>query len=242
MPLIRETSIENKNIDEIELVAFKYGESLFPSKYAFYNDVLNVELPIAWLFYLIRYREKNILVDTGISDLSEFEKYGFHLQNFIEPIKLIREYGLKQEEITDVIITHSHFDHIADINYYKYANIYIQADEFETYKENIESREKVITFMDYINVYDKFVVKRVGGHTKGSSIVTFNYGMREYVLAGDECYLKANIEKQIPTGIFHDIDKSKGFIEKYKDSDGMILLCHEPDVVEDGLGFKKILP
>ena len=41
-------------MEEMKLIAFKYGESLFSSKNAFYNDITNEELPFAWLFYLIQ--------------------------------------------------------------------------------------------------------------------------------------------------------------------------------------------
>lgn len=244
MPIMGEKDFNNKDkeIEEITLVAFKYGESLFPSKYAFFNDETNEELPFAWLFYLIRFKGHNILVDTGVSDLNELEKYGFHLHSFSEPIKLIENYGLKLEEITDVIITHSDFDHIADINYYINADIYIQEEEFQKYKDKIVNTGKIITFVDTINVHDKFTVKRIGGHTKGSSIITFKYGESNYILAGDECYLYASLEKEIPVGRSYDVEKSREFIKKYNAINNVILFCHEPNVVKGDIGYRTILP
>lgn len=229
-------------MDEITLVAFKYGESFFPSHFAFYQDKLNLELPFAWLFYLIQYKGYNILVDTGVSDLNEFKKYGFHLHKFTAPLKLIEYYGLKPEDITDIIITHSDFDHIADINNYLNANIYIQDDEFQRYKDKINNKDSIIRFVDEIRVHDIFLVKCIGGHTKGSSIVTFNCDMMQYILAGDECYLYQSIDKEIPVGRFYDIEKSRGFIKRYKESSNIILLCHEPDVVKGDIGYRTILP
>lgn len=234
--------IKSEVLGEITLVAFKYGESFFPSQIAFYQDKLNIELPFAWLFYLIRYRGYNILVDTGVSDLNEFKKYGFHLHKFTEPIKLIEYYGLKPDDITDVIITHSDFDHIADINNYFNANIYIQDVEFQRYKDKIKIKDNIITFVDEICVHDILLVKCIGGHTKGSSIVTFNCNKLQYILAGDECYLNESIEKEIPVGRFYDIEKSREFIRRYKESTNIILLCHEPDVVTGDLGYRTILP
>lgn len=229
-------------VNEVTLVAFKYGESFFSSKSAFYQDNMNEELPFAWLFYLIRYKGYNILVDTGVSDLNQFKKYGFQVHKFTESMKLIESYGLKPEDITDVIITHSDFDHIADVNNYFNANIYIQDDEFQRYKDNIENKENVIAFVDEICVHDIFLVKRIGGHTKGSSIVIFSCNKMQYILAADECYLYESIEKEIPVGRFYDIEKSRGFIEKYKETTNVILLCHEPDVVKGDIGYRIILP
>lgn len=242
MPDKRIDFYSNEIVEDIELVALKYGESYFPSKDAFYNVITNEELQFAWIFYLIRYQGNNILVDTGVSDLNEFKKYGFHLHKFTESIKLIEKYGLKPEEITDVIITHADFDHIADINYYINANIYIQEDEFINYKGNIKNIDKIITFADTIKVHDKFNVKRISGHTKGSSIVTFSYGKSNYILAGDECYLYASIEKEIPVGRSYDIAKSMEFIKEYKAKTNIILLCHEPNVVKGDIGYSTILP
>lgn len=236
-----ETMTGNEESEGISLVAFKYGESPFASKHAFYNDTLNTTLTIAWLFYLIRYKGRNILVDVGSGDLGLFSRYGFQLDKFTEPVGLLKEYGLLPQMITDVIITHADFDHIGDINYYRNVNIYIQEDELKVKRDCFENIAKVSTFSTSIKLFEKFTVENIGGHTIGSSIVTFKHGQREYVLGGDECYINANLEKKIPTGRTYNIAKSIGFVEKYSQPDYVVLLCHEPGIIKGDTGYKTIL-
>ena len=52
----------------------------------------------------------------------------------------LRKYGVIPYEITDVLITHSHNDHIGCLNYYQNADIYIQEYRKECYKKHIVSR------------------------------------------------------------------------------------------------------
>ena len=68
---------------------------------------------------LVQGNNKNIIIDTGIGDISDGkfkERYGvdnkkYDLNSSLEKI------GLNTSQITDVIITHLHFDHSAGITY-----------------------------------------------------------------------------------------------------------------------------
>ena len=44
---------------------------------------------------------------------------GFEMSLFKKPIAVLKEYGLSPNDITDVIITHSHHDHIEAVKYYE---------------------------------------------------------------------------------------------------------------------------
>ena len=228
--------------EPISLVAFKYAVTPFPAQTAFCGDSSGTYITVGWLFYLLQYRGHNILIDTGAGDPAPFRKYGFHLDAFREPVRLLGDYGLKPEDISDVIITHLDFDHIADIHHYTYADIYINSAEMQERGERIENKNKVHTFDTSMRLYDMFTIEHIGGHTVGSSIVTFPHGEREYVLAGDECYVNASLEKGIPTGNSFDPEKSRAFVEKYSRPEYMVWFCHEPSVVEGDTGYRVILP
>ena len=78
-------------------------------------------LPISFAFYLIQTNGRNILVDVGYNDGA-----GFVRRRFCKPVEVLKSYGLQPEEITDVVITHAHHDHLEAIGAYKNAVIYIQ--------------------------------------------------------------------------------------------------------------------
>ena len=78
-------------------------------------------LPISFTIYLIQTQGKNILVDVGCDDGA-----GFEMSVFKKPVDVLKDFGVSPEEITDVVITHAHHDHVEAIKYYKKAVIHIQ--------------------------------------------------------------------------------------------------------------------
>src|SRR5262245_15690564 len=69
---------------------------------------------------LIQTKTKNILVDTGIGDYHG-EKFDdrFGVVGPKNPLieKLEKQFNLKPENITDLIITHLHFDHVGGLGH-----------------------------------------------------------------------------------------------------------------------------
>lgn len=114
----------------MNIVALKYGESVFGENYIFKSGRKDVLLPISFTIYLIQTENKNILVDVGCDDGA-----GFEMSLFKKPVVVLKEYGLSPTDITDVIITHSHHDHIEAIRYYENATIHIQKDEYTAAKK-----------------------------------------------------------------------------------------------------------
>ena len=50
---------------------------------------------------------------------------------------------------------------------------------------------------------------------------------KNYIIAGDECYLRECLTKKIPTGSSFNKDSSIEFIEKYSQKEYTVLLCHD---------------
>lgn len=80
----------------------------------------------------------NILVDSGFYRDKLFKQW--KVRDFIKPSEAIAKLGLKPEEITDLIITHMHWDHAGGIDLFPKARIWIQQDEFTYYTGNPEAR------------------------------------------------------------------------------------------------------
>ena len=58
----------------------------------------------------------------------------------------------------------------------------------------------------------------------------FNYvwdNKNKFIIAGDECYLRECLQKQIPTGCSYCPQKSKAFIEKYSKQEYTVFLSHD---------------
>jgi glyoxylase-like metal-dependent hydrolase (beta-lactamase superfamily II) len=84
---------------------------------------------INFMVWLIRGNGKNILVDAGflkgIPDGSDFP-----LATYNRPDSTLLKVGLKPEDITDIILSHPHWDHIDGIGLFPNAHIWIQKEDY----------------------------------------------------------------------------------------------------------------
>lgn len=206
----------------IEIIPIEYGKSVLPESWIFQNGAENKLRPIVFRVYLIRTENRLILVDAGCETMP-----GFDMKDFIGPVKAIQNIGISPEEITDLIITHAHHDHIECAKYFKNAAVYIQKDEYEAGKGYLAENLNIRTFDEEMLICGGIKAVKIGGHSKGSSIVEITDSYKKYIIAGDECYMRECLTKQIPTGISCNPEKSRDFIQKYGREEYMVLLCHD---------------
>ena len=77
-----------------------------------------------------------MLIDTGFmkDDRSEFsDKFG--IPYWISPLRMLAELGLGPDDITDIIVSHAHFDHMGSIGEFPNARIYMQKQELLSWHE-----------------------------------------------------------------------------------------------------------
>lgn len=219
----------------VMLTVLKYGDTVFGENYIFTGGEKSKQLPITFCIYLIETGSRKILVDAGCDDGS-----GFPMSVFCTPTEALAGIGLTAIDITDVIITHAHHDHIQAVHHFDKANIYIQKDEYESGKKFIPEGFKVITFDESYSIDGEIFIKKIGGHSVGSCIVLFEHDCKTVVLCGDECYTDRNIKEKIPTGASKCREKSNAFIEEYSKEKYIVFTCHDPDVMRGQVGAKKI--
>ena len=208
--------------NELSLYCLKYAESNLPESMIFDGGSSDKRIPISFAIYLIKTDKRKILVDAGCNTMPSFD-----MQRFYSPAFVLRQIGLSADDITDVIITHAHHDHIEAVKYYKNAIIYISKSEYENGKKYISDDFKVLTFKDEHSITSQVRIIEIGGHSKGSSIVELTKEDEIHIITGDECYTNTNIENSICTGSFYNKEKSMEFIEKYSDKKYLVHTCHD---------------
>ncbi len=67
---------------------------------------------------------RNILVDAGYIDSTN------HRPGYIRPDSLLERIGIEADEISDIIITHPHNDHIGGISLFPLARLWMQEDDY----------------------------------------------------------------------------------------------------------------
>lgn len=209
----------------MEIYAIKYAESTLQESLAFYGGSPDKRIPISFAVYLVTDGERKILVDAGCETMPNFV-----MQDFVSPVSVLEDLGFYADEITDVVITHAHHDHIHAIGHYKNATVHITKAEYDDGKNYIPESMHVHTFEGEYFLAPQMKIVEWGGHSKGSAIVEFLFDGLTLVLAGDECYTDDNIKKKIPTGTFFDRKKARKFVEEFSKYGYEVHTCHDVSI------------
>ncbi len=208
--------------ENFAVYCIKYAESVLPESMAFLGASKEKVIPISFAVYLIKTKNKNILVDVGCNTMP-----GFDMKKHQPPAVALRSVGFAADEITDVIITHAHHDHIEALRYFKNAVLHITEDEYSNGKKYIPENMPVHLWGEELLIEEQIKVIKWGGHSIGSAIVEMTYNDEIHILAGDECYTDLNIKNKICTGTFYDKAKSIEFVEKYSNKKYCVHTCHD---------------
>jgi len=239
----------NSGNDELKIFAVKYGISEFPKKFIFYGDKSQDKIPFCWLLYYIEYKDRKILIDTGFNNDKLVRM--FDIRNFKDPLSLLSENGVNAENITDIIITHTHFDHIGNADRFPNARIIINKKEYDSFmkgtglssvRKYLKANPKVTTFEKSIFFLDFFRIETIGGHTEGSSVIFFNYNNNQYCIAGDEAYLNDNFTSMIGNGSVVSHNKNISFIKEIIKSGTKTFIFHDNNYYDNKQQFIRIIP
>jgi glyoxylase-like metal-dependent hydrolase (beta-lactamase superfamily II) len=84
---------------------------------------------INFMVWLIKGNGRNILVDAGfLPDLPDAKE--FALSHYIRPDSALLTIAVKPEDITDIILSHPHWDHIDGIGLFPQAHVWIQKEDY----------------------------------------------------------------------------------------------------------------
>lgn len=206
----------------MELYAVRYGKNF---KYANLRTVFenspnpNEKLEeFPFLFYVAKHEGETILFDTGFRSSRKAEDMGITLLEIGGELSAL--FGADKPLVDSVIVTHSHFDHIDNLDLYGNIHIVIAKEEYKLAMQNapcgvrrrLEEEKVILVEKEYL-YGNKFLFRVIGGHSPGSSVVYFEDKGVNYVITGDECYSCDNLLKNIPTGICRDKQKNAAFIE-----------------------------
>lgn len=205
-----------------EIIRVKYADAWLPESWVFEGGDKEKLVPIVLSVFLVKSGKRNILIDAGCENLP-----GIKTANFEGTIKVLEKFGFSPLDITDVVITHAHHDHIECVKYFEQATIYVQNEEYEKGKKYIPKCFSVHCFEKECQVAEGIHIVRIGGHTRGSCIVEVTKGTKQYVLCGDECYTFYNLKNKVATGSSFCREKSEEFIKKYGTGEYVCLLCHD---------------
>jgi glyoxylase-like metal-dependent hydrolase (beta-lactamase superfamily II) len=209
-----------------------------------YDDGV-MDLPFS--FILARRGERNVLIDTGFmqDDHSFSQKFG--IPYWISPLRMLAELGVEAGAVTDIFVTHAHFDHMGSIGEFPNARIYIQKSELLSWYEAIAlpkryahltaiidpdnlraaldaSIEHRVTLVegDKDNVLPGIHVRLGSGHTIGQQFVLIDTPAGRRVISGDCVYSRRQITGHNNDGVYVPLNNAVGSVwEQLKTIDKM---------------------
>jgi glyoxylase-like metal-dependent hydrolase (beta-lactamase superfamily II) len=204
------------------------------------------KLDIAMMVWLIRGGGRNVLVDSGFYRPQFFKKWT--VNDFLRPDEAVALAGVRPEEITDVILTHAHWDHADGADLFPNAQLWIQKDEYAYYTGAAWQRDGKhggiepddMRFLLNANLGgrlhlvdgDQEILPGIRVYTGGRHTFASQYvSVGPIVLASDNLYLYENLEKHAPIAQTFDEKSNLAAQEKMKTLAKIIVPGHDPAVM-----------
>jgi glyoxylase-like metal-dependent hydrolase (beta-lactamase superfamily II) len=172
-------------------------------------------LDIAMMVWLLRSPRRTVLIDAGFQRPDLIQRW--RPSSYVKPSEAVAAAGVAPEQVTDLIISHIHWDHFDGADLFPNATIWIQRDEVE---HHIDSTGKVLDRA--IDTQDAQMLARLikqgrvrlvdgdreiiegisvwigGKHTYQSQFVSAKTSAGTVVFASDNAYLYENLDRHLP--------------------------------------------
>jgi glyoxylase-like metal-dependent hydrolase (beta-lactamase superfamily II) len=210
-------------------------------------------MALDFFVWLVRGPGCLLLVDTGFSAVSALARGRRFL---VPPLQSLQALGVEAGQITDLAITHLHYDHAGNVGQFPTARIWLQEREMQyaTGRCMCEGGASHFFAVDDIAVVlgrlhagqvrliDGFheiapgiQLHRVGGHTDGLQVVRVHTRRGWIVLASDAAHYYENLSRRNPFPAIHsrpDMERGYALIESLADGESHIIPGHDPLVCQ----------
>jgi glyoxylase-like metal-dependent hydrolase (beta-lactamase superfamily II) len=209
-------------------------------------------IDIAMMVWLLEGPDRRkVLVDAGFYRQKFLDEW--KPADYVRPSEVAQRLGVSRDSITDVIISHVHWDHLDGADLFPNARIWIQREEYEHYV-NAEGNPlaaaidtldaamlaalKAAGRVSLVNgdaqgILPGIVAYTGGKHTFQSQYVGVHTAKGTVVVASDNLYLYENLEKHAPIAQTLDAKSNLAAQERMKklaSSPRLIVPGHDPAV------------
>ena len=210
---------------------------------------------------LIEAEDRLILVDTGMGNKQSEKFFGYYYLHGDDNLeKSLAAHGFKKDDITDVFLTHLHFDHVggaiikegdalipafknatywSNQDHWKWATEPNDREKASFLKENIlpiqeSGKLKFINHEEGIEFMPGFKIRFVNGHTDSMMLPQLSYKGKTIVYMADLLASAAHIP--IPYVMAYDtrplltLEEKKSFLEEAYNNEYILFFEHDPEI------------
>jgi glyoxylase-like metal-dependent hydrolase (beta-lactamase superfamily II) len=236
-----------------EIYAIRYGHLERTATHNFLGgDEHDGPMPLDYYVWAITGANVCMLLDTGF-DVATGAARGRQL---VQPVEAgLREVGVDPAAVTDVIVSHMHYDHAGNHGLFPRARYHLQLEEMAhctgsamchaAIRATYEAADvqamigklftgRVVYHDGTAEIAPGITVHRVGGHTRGLQVVRVRTARGWVVLASDAAHFYANWRQRRPFPIVDSVPEyldAFGTIEALASSPQHVIPGHDPLVL-----------
>ena len=255
-------ALSQNNSYEIYALKFASLKFKFPITLFAVGSTSKDSVQPCYMLYLLKGKNgKNILVDAGFTETPPiYNMAGF---NYVRPDEMLKKINVDPASITDIILTHPHWDHIGGIDLFPNAMVWMQEQDFNyfvgtAWQNNIDSSG--FNTKDVLKIKQKKLDKKLqlingdsveimpgirvftgSKHTYESQYVLVGTGNDKVIIASDNSWLYYNLVNLLPIPLTFDtnayLQNLKRMRAMVKNID-LILPGHDPLVFSK---FHKVI-
>ena len=241
---------------DYSIEAIRYGTIRdFPVSELVIGAPASEKVDIAMVVWLVRGGGRNVLFDSGFHRekwLEEFPSFA----DYLRPDEAVKLAGVRPEDVTDIVISHAHWDHMGGIDLFPKATVWIQKQEFAYYTGDawqpggkhggidpgdVEALVRINTEgrLRLVDGDDREILPGIRAYTGARHTYASQYlridGAAPFVLASDNCYLYRNLAEHRASATFSEADQPANVRNQAR----MVELAGSPDRVVPGHDAKQ---
>lgn len=188
---------------ELYSVCFARVESA-PARAFIVDPELPKRIPVTFAIHVIQGADRTVLIDTG------FERHqvaaGWKLTEHQSIVELLRKIDVQTDDVTDVILTHAHWDHWQGLGHFPRASIWLSKRMASGAPPRLASmlrkRSKQVQRIgvDGSDIAPGIRAVPVGLHTPGFQYVEVRVDGKLWIFSSDLAPLYRNFDRLRPTG------------------------------------------
>ena len=212
----------------------------------------DARIDIAMVVWLVRGGGHVVLFDSGFHRDKWLKE--FTITDYLRPDEAVALAGVGAAEVTDVVISHAHWDHVGGIDLFPRAVVWIQRQEYAYYtgdawqpgglhggidpedvaalvRLNTEGRLRLVDG-DGVEILPGIRAYTGARHTFASQYLRID-GTPPFVLASDNCYLDRNLSEHAASATFSEADRAANVAAQARmialaGSAGRVIPGHDP--------------
>ena len=242
------------SLPKYEIFALRYAtRDARSSNHFLGGDPHDVPMPMDYFVWAAVGPDKTYIIDTGMSQADATARKRTFLNC---PIESLSELSIKPDAVTDVVLTHLHYDHAGNFDKLPNATFHLQDKEMEYATGRCMSHKRLshsydvddvtglvrANFAGKIQFHDGeselapgLTLHRLGGHTPGMQCVRVNTARGTVVLASDTSHFYENFINYRPfVTLVNQAEMLEGYrtLRRLADSLDHIVPGHDPLVMQ----------